>query len=242
MIPLAAPPPLPSDVFGCRIETLWRCYHRFPELFTLYQTQGGGLLARLDDRLWQLGPADADELAAFAGWCGAGLIAGREADLPRLPGWHGAVHAVLRCPSCDVAPLPPDDHADLRIVYEILSCDDDFAAQSSFLPWLSDLRRRMATGCAHVYLLDDAATALVTAVGCHHALITSVATLPCHRRRGLATRLVGGACAHLLARGLTPVVVAQNAQSIPFYQRLGFLPAGRQVMLFPSHRKESPHR
>ncbi|MEG1850292.1 MAG: GNAT family N-acetyltransferase, partial [Oscillospiraceae bacterium] len=209
------------------------CYAEFPALFSLYQTEDG-LLARFGEQLLIQGSVDAEELAQFSDWCGARQIEGLTSSLGALPGWKKTVHTMLTCREAAIGSAPPriDPAPDLRRVYEILCASDErFAAQSSLLEWMSDLRRRTRLGGGRVWMLDHAAVAAVTGTGCGLARIALVACDPARRGEGLASALVCALTSALSREGLIAITDAGQPALDRWYARLGFAPVDRLTVL-----------
>lgn len=224
------PGPGLEPVLGCRIETLHDCYARLPGALALYRSGAGGLLCRFGGLLLLSGGADcreAQELLERTGAVRAECLAGA---LTLSGNWTPERHTVLRWAGPPSARCPdPVPEEGLRRVHALLCASDaEFARQAELLPWLSDVTLRMRRGRARVWLSGRAATAAVTAVGCGHALIASVACHPQRRREGMASRLVAEIAAGLAGEGLRPLVVAKDAALERFYERLGFTPSAVQ--------------
>lgn len=223
---------LPEPAIGCRIETLWECYGAIPAAADFYAGGQGAVLCRFGEGLLVSGSVPADELRAFCAMTGVGRIVGLDRDVPVFPGWTFTSHTLFSF-SGEGAPLPREvnSNPDLRRVFALLcEADADFARRADYLPWLSDLTRRCGKGRARVYLLDDSATACVSAIGCGAGYVSSVAVAGARRGEGLGGALVRAAAQALRAEGLLPITAAQSAALDGFYTRQGFITAGTQTV------------
>ncbi len=228
-----SPPPCPEPRLGCRIETILDCYAELGA--GCYRSEEGGVLCLFGTTLLLSGRCDSHELAEFASLLGATRIEGLDDCFAPPRGWQCEAYPMLaRSPA---APVPKTaDAADasdqMRTVFRLL-CEGDarFSAEAEYLPWLSDLTRRQNRGCAKVYLLDGTATACLSAIGGGYAWLSSVAVSPLTRGRGVGGRLLTAVASDCSARGLVLVTAAQNAGLLSFYQRTGFVPTDRSLLI-----------
>jgi ribosomal protein S18 acetylase RimI-like enzyme len=227
---LSSLPALPEPLMGCRIETLYACYAALPAAVDLYKSGSGGILCRFGGRLLISGGVDACELQSFVRMTGVLRAEGLDRDIPALAGCRQSRHTLLTFSGKGAAlPRDVDDDPDPRRVFALLcQADANFARHARYLPWLSDLCLRRRKNRARVYLLENAATVCVSAMGCGAGYISSVAVDAGRRGRGLGGALVRAAAQALCAGGMLPVTAAQSASLDGFYERLGFIPVETQ--------------
>ncbi|PTX59384.1 hypothetical protein C8P63_11280 [Melghirimyces profundicolus] len=93
-----------------------------------------------------------------------------------------------------------------------------------------ELRQWLQSGDSRGYWVEEAgravAMARTTAENPASAMVVGVGTLPSHRRRGLATRLMGRLCREVLAEGKTLCLFYDNPRAGAIYRRLGFREIG----------------
>ena len=157
-------------------------------------------------------------------------------------------HTVLAAVPDQTENLPPPAAAPeaMRRVFSLL-CESDpaFATEATYLLWLSDLTRRKNCGRAQVYLLDDDATACLSAVSPRYAYLSMVAVAPGARRAGLGSRLLRAVLADCAARSLIVLTAAQDDALLPFYRSAGFDVQPDPLVsltLFPSHHHKESDR
>ena len=61
--------------------------------------------------------------------------------------------------------------------------------------------------------------------------IANVFVLAAHRDRGIGATLLDAAVREAVARGYARIVLSPSARSLPFYQRVGFVPADSLLVL-----------
>ena len=127
------------------------------------------------------------------------------------------------------APLPRHPLAEGYVVRS-LSSDADWSQSPAFR---RDARRRLVDGGNAVFLGAFAEGALaadlgIVDCGAGVARYQDVVTRAPHRRRGLASHLLGAASAWAAGRGVHTWVILADADEAPsrLYQGLGFTPAG----------------
>ena len=112
---------------------------------------------------------------------------------------------------------------ELREVYDVIrSAVSDFEKTSDYLPWLSDVTRRINCGMAVAGIYQKSSVALVSHIGCGYAHISHVATIPEFRKNGNAGILVSSLAALMKNRGLSAFVEPRDASLNHFYSKLGF--------------------
>ncbi len=249
LIDAGALPPAPEPLIGCRIETLAACYgdRRDSSGPDFYQSGEGGLLCRFGDTLLLSGRCAVRELQPFARMLGIRRIEARGTLLSSLRGTRRH-HTVLAAVPDQTENLPPPAAAPeaMRRVFSLL-CESDpaFATEATYLLWLSDLTRRKNCGRAQVYLLDDDATACLSAVSPRYAYLSMVAVAPGARRAGLGSRLLRAVLADCAARSLIVLTAAQDDALLPFYRSAGFDVQPDPLVsltLFPSHHHKESDR
>ena len=111
-----------------------------------------------------------------------------------------------------------------------MSSDADWSQSPAFR---RDARRRLVDGGNAVFLGAFAEGALAADLGIVYcgagvARYQDVVTRAPHRRRGLASHLLGAASAWAAGRGVHTWVILADADEVPsrLYQGLGFTPAG----------------
>ena len=99
----------------------------------------------------------------------------------------------------------------------------------------ASLRRMVAEQCLFAWRKDSGEIAALTARGDQppYSKITSVYTLPQHRRKGYAINLVYGVTKGMLADGLIPILYtdAGYAASNACYQKIGYQQVGRLISI-----------
>ena len=233
----------PDPLTGCRIETLADCYGSMANELKAdcYRSGEGGVLCHWGDRLLLSGRCDPNELWDFALMLGAARIEGLPAAA-RLPdGWQLEQHpALIHAPAVSVSgERPPAVPADrLRRVFALLcEADPAFAAESDLLHWLSDLTRRRNRGRAEVFLLEDRATACLSAIGGGYAYLSMVAAAPGARGQGLGGRLLYAVLQDCSRRKLSVVTAARDSALVPFYLRAGFRPLKSPLLIATRSRR-----
>lgn len=215
----------------CRIKALLDCYCDIQNAPYLYKTGEGGVFCRFDDVILQSGELDGDELFSFADMLGVNRIE-LESDraFPPKSGWERESYPILTANCGGGEKLA---FGDLRRCFEIISLsDEDFAAESRYLYWLSDMTRRVNRGRAKAYLLDDCACALVTAVDEEAAYLSSVAVLAKNRDAKIGSRLLERILNDGFLRGKQLFTAAQNDELIKFYEKNLFELSKQRLTVF----------
>ena len=208
-----------KGIGGCRAETLMRCYGDIENSVSLYKSDGGAVICRCGQTLLVCGAVDA-EILEFADTLGINQIeADGLCDTPE--GWGIEKYPVL-CRQCDGADAVLILESLTECYNVICSADEDFAKQSEYLYWLSDMVRRQNRGCAKAYYSDGAAAA-VSAVSESEAYLSQVAVCPEKRGEGRASALLNSIFSDTFLCGKRLYTAAQNGGLIPFYQKLGFI-------------------
>lgn len=200
--------------------------------------------------------ADPDELAAFfrfgPGFASlTGPVPAVEAVAAALDVPQGCLRRFERLrfehfpPSLQAEPLPagpmPAERPvcgafPLREVYAVLT-EIGETGGIAFDAWYADMSHRLRHGCARAYTAGPGkpvSACLVAAESAAAGLIAGVATLPDFRNRGYASSLVLRAAEDLRAAGKCTVLECTQSL-LPFYQKLGFAPAGQTAVLsFPA--------
>ena len=123
-----------------------------------------------------------------------------------------------------VEPLSPRDYwAVIQAVFG--------DALPAFDAWYTDVSHRWRhEQCRLVGIRESGqpvAVAMTTAEDPHRGVIGAVATLPTHRGRGYAGRIVTSLATTLEAAGKTVYLSPKNEYARALYERLGFIPCGR---------------
>lgn len=221
---------------SCRIKTLLDCYSDMKNAPCLYKTGEGGVFCRYDDVILLSGGFDGAELFEFADILGVNRIeTDKDSDFLPENGWSNEKFPVLSAGCCGGKSFYS---ADLRCCFEIISLsDENFANESKYLYWLSDMTRRVNCNRAKAYLLDDCACALVTAVDDESAYLSSVAVLPEKRGENLGSRLLALILDDEFLRGKRLFTAAQNDKLIYFYEKNNFEPDNKRLTVFKRRTK-----
>lgn len=221
---------------ACRIKTLLGCYSDTQNAPCLYKTGEGGVFCRYDDVILLSGGFDGDELFGFADLLGVNRVeTDGGSDFSPENDWEREIFPVL---SAGCGGGKSFDSADLRRCFEIISLsDEDFANESRYLYWLSDMTRRVNRNMAKAYLIDDCACALVTAVDDKSAYLSSVAVLPEKRGENLGSRLLALILDDEFLCGKRLFTAAQNDKLIYFYRKNNFEPQDERLAVFKRRTK-----
>lgn len=126
------------------------------------------------------------------------------------------------CGTVDTSP-PLDD------VFEILKTSFDI----EYEPWYADMSHRIRHGVSSARVLDNSAL-IVQYDFDGEALLSQVATVPEHRGRGGASRLIKAVCAELSSND---VYVLCEDRLLPFYCKVGFDKISQKMILTRSEQE-----
>ncbi len=119
-----------------------------------------------------------------------------------------------------------ENDASLREVYRLLSAV--FDELPPFEGWYVDTSHRVRHGCCHIAAEGDdgrlVSVAMTVAEIEDIALIGGVATLPCHRGQGAASRCIRRLIDTLTQRSI--LIAPSDENSAMLYSKLGFVPWG----------------
>ena len=224
---------LPADPFAARITALFATYgaaQTFAQ-FWVQEVDGAPVAAvcRLDGAmtLCCTPQTDYEELRLFTQTVGYVSLLADAAALAALglPETDGSYIVVYRG-----GPLPPDPEIrteyDLRAIHTLL-CAAQFPA-GSFPAFAADIGARLRHGTASYAVLADTqlnACAFRLFIGEKSLLLGAVVTDPAARGRGYASRLVTQLAQD--AQGRAAYLFCRNDGLLPFYERMGFVSAGR---------------
>ena len=225
----------PWDIFGARVIAAYQSYYDMREC-QFFVASGGKnatptATISLVDGFAVLSAnegADWEELAAFLRmqpWarlqCGAD-VAGK---LPFPIEWHSMM---LRF----VAPKKEFAHDGIAVaddpgtVYDILvRCG---LGANKHNDWMADLALRWRRGTAQSWMLNAASTGSAVAVTPGHVFIGALGTLPEHRGRGLAGRLISYICEQYPGR---EIWLSCREELQGFYESIGFERMGDMITL-----------
>ena len=218
--------PIPKGIMGCKTETLLNCYGDMENAVSLYKSDSGAVLCRFGQTLLVCGAVDA-EILEFADRLGITSI---ESDVSKTAVGRESKEYPILYRDCggnaDVAILES-----LSECYNVIcSADKEFADNTEYLYWLSDIVRRQNRGRAKAYCRDGAAAA-VSAVGSGEAYLSQVAVLPEKRKEGRASALLSSVFSDRFLCGKRLYTAAQNEGLIPFYQKLGFVRLDKSLII-----------
>ncbi|MGI8588831.1 MAG: GNAT family N-acetyltransferase [Chloroflexia bacterium] len=186
----------------------------------------------------------ADALAECVGALGIDLLSGPptlvEPLLTRLGSLAGRLD---RCPFVRLLPgelcQPPTCALVRRALPTDIESLIDFYLPGfyslAYLPTREAWRERLSEQLAHrrSYLIEQGGVVVAAAQSSAEtpdaAMIGGVATLPAHRKRGLAACCVSALCADLFAEGVAEIglfYLSANTPAARLYDKLGFRPAG----------------
>ena len=239
---------LPADPFAARITALFAAYGaNRPFLQFWVQTVEGtptAAVSRLDGAMTLCCTAQTDyeELRLFVQSVGYETLLADAEMLAALglPETDGSYMVVYRG-----GPVPPDPEIrtdyDLRAIHALL-CAAQFPA-GSFEAFAADVGARLQHGTASYAVfahtqLDACAFRLF--IGEKSLLLGAVVTDPASRGRGYASRLV----THLAqdAQGRAAYLFCRNDGLLPFYEKMGFVSAGRWAQTRPAAEKRGENQ
>lgn len=156
-----------------------------------------------------------------------------------LPGKADAVH--LMCRGSDVKNTVGSDKesietdAPLGQIYEIVRSVFDIDCDK----WYTDISHMLRHGIARIYRLGNGTCAIRMYASLGAAYLSYVCTKPELRGKGLASRLIRGICRLEAEEGNdTYILCGDNLRG--FYERLGFLEAGRAAdITFTNRTREA---
>lgn len=112
----------------------------------------------------------------------------------------------------------------------IKTASPHFGSRVHYETWLSDTSYKVRHHLAYVIAIQEADAILSTgglyAIGTHHAVLSSLATHPEHRKKGYATHIVKALVQKSLECNKTPTLFCGSDALVPFYENLGFTPCG----------------
>ncbi len=211
-----------------KIRALYKAYGSGYDFCRFYR-QEGSFISVLDGScvLCTDGSTDLEELADF--FCMTGYT---DVFCPCSVGERLA--GVLSAQSCAVNLMrfggslncvaEFDSSPSLDLVYSIISEGFDIA----FEPWYLDMSHRVRHGVTQCCVSGDSA-ALVVQHNIHgEAMISQVACRKNARGKGIATELVAAVSAWLSP---SEVYVICEDKLLPFYERCGFIPVGKNTVI-----------
>ena len=229
-------PALREPIIGCRLETLYKSYSEIKGMCSFFRSDSGGILCLFGSTLYLSGSCGGEDLKSLANFCRASQIISLEGDAHMLDGWTPSSHSIMlyeggkdsTSPEIDLAPS-------LNEVYKtICEIDSEFKEKNDYIIWLSDITHRINMDAAVAAACCESSVALISHIGCGHAHISHVVTLPGHRGKGYAKGLVKSLASLMYSRGLRAFVETQDDSLNSFYAQIGFTQNGRLTILTPS--------
>ena len=220
---------------GCRIQTLVACYGMLPNALDCYHNGQEATICRFGDTVMVSGIMDIYELFTFGEFLGIQKIEW-ESDVNILQGLVSSQWSISHYPLLSYVGEKADLSGNicipdsLRRSFELLcESDEQFAREAEYLPWLSDITSRRVKNRAGVYLLENDATACITAKGNGCACLSSVAVASDRRGQKLGQTLVSAVCAAHAGAGNQVFTAAQSDKLVKFYKKCGFVPLQRRL-------------
>lgn len=233
-----------TDSFITRILSLYRAYGEGVAFVAFWEQEIDGrttaLISRFEDKfsLWLCDDADAEELAAFVRFQGAGS-AMMNADVPL--DFPEAIHTIAGT----VLEYVDDEYnsdtelyePDFKRLYQLLeTCRSDIFRVPDYLLFLSDLTHRRNRGLLTLSALERdgvLAASVMTVSECERAAVLgAVATHPDYRRQGLARALVRGMASRIRLGGRRVYVYSASESNTRFYRNSGFEPTASFKEIF----------
>lgn len=128
---------------------------------------------------------------------------------------------------CDTRDLV--ENCDLRGMYEVIAqCFEGFAQDSPFTSWYVDTFARIKKADSYLCGVRRKGR-LVSVAGVYNispvsAMISSVATLPDYRHRGLAKKCIRRCLEYVRYLDAVPYITAAHRELVDYYSGLGFTP------------------
>ena len=221
---------VPWDIFSARVLAAYRSYFDMPECQLWMQddtsvislVDGFVILAAQDNADWE-------ELIAFLRmqpWSRLQCGADAAAKLPFPIEWRSMLVRFV-APKKDFIQdnisLIADDPGE---VYDILAQCGLGAKNRN--DWMADLALRWRRGTAQTWMLKEVCTGSAVAVTPGHVFIGALGTLPEHRGRGLAGKLITHICGQYDGR---EVWLTCKEELQDFYESIGFERVGDMITL-----------
>lgn len=225
-----------SDSFITRILSLYRAYGEGVTFVALWEQVTDGvttaLISRFEDKfsLWLDDGCDADEIAAFLRFQGAGSVMCRDdAPLSFFEATHTISGTVLEY--TDTADYSASElyEPDIKRLYDLLkTCESDIFRVPDYLMFLSDLTHRRNRGLFTAAAVERGgvlAASAMTVSECERAVVIgAVATHPDFRRQGLARELVRALASRVRGQNRRVFVYSASESNTRFYINSGFAP------------------
>lgn len=198
-----------------RMETAFACYQAHPAVCSFYVSENAALMLSGDSLLCAGSFTNVEELRSFAAFCAVRRVEGAMPLAGFLP-----QKVLVLCRSKKMA-LPVEKAQTVTLEPDLWRLRESglFTDKDGFYADACLRRRQGAVIAAAEENGCYLATAGIYAQKGKNAYLTGVATLPQHRKKGLATATVAALCRNFADKN---IYLRCEEALLPFYARLGF--------------------